>query len=195
MSWKITSAARCFYPARRAARANTRQRLRKQAHAYPLKQSVWKEPRCFPRIRCGQARRLTRGDVFRWAASIRCCKNSSAPTSRKAMWIPGPCLSLWIYSILHQRLNSLHEIATNPSGFFGLAGGDKRKDEAKGNGGAGSNAPENNNSKAAEQVLRELRNDPVGFLLNGFREMLSSPSPSTPQKCCTRAVEGLLFQY
>ena len=77
---------------------------------------------------------------------------------------------------------SVHEIATNPSGFFqrifsGLSGGDKKKDEAKGNGGAGSNAPENNNSKAAEQAWRELRNDPLGFILNGFREMLSSPSP------------------
>lgn len=69
------------------------------------------------------------------------------------------------------------------------------KDEAKGHGGADSNAPENNNSKAVEQALRELRNDPVGFLLNGFRERHSSPSPSTSPKCCTRVVEGLLFQY
>ena len=78
-------------------------------------------------------------------------------------------------------INSVHEITTNPSGFFqrifsGLAGGEKKKDEAKGNGGADSNAPENNNSKAAEQAWRDLRNDPLGFFLNGFSEMLSSPS-------------------
>ena len=78
-------------------------------------------------------------------------------------------------------LNSLHEMPTNPSGFFqrifsGLSGGDKKKDEAKGNGGADSNAPENNNSKAAEQAWRDIRNDPLGFILNGFSEMLSSPS-------------------
>ena len=80
-------------------------------------------------------------------------------------------------------INSVHEIATNPSGFFqrifsGLTGGDKKKDEAKGNGGAGSNAPENNNSKAAEQAWRDIRNDPVGFLLNGFKEMLFPASTS-----------------
>ena len=74
-------------------------------------------------------------------------------------------------------INSVHEISTDPSGFFqrvfsGLTGGDKKKDEAKGNGGADSTAPENNNSKAADQAWRDIRNDPLGFILNGFREML-----------------------
>lgn len=77
-------------------------------------------------------------------------------------------------------LNSLHEVATNPSGFFqrifsGLTGGDKKKDEAKGNGGADSNAPENNKSKAAEQAWRDLRNDPWGFIQNAWNDMFSSP--------------------
>ena len=77
-------------------------------------------------------------------------------------------------------INSLHEVATNPSGFFqrifsGLKGGDKKKDEAKGNGGAGSNAPENNNSKAADQAWRDLRNDPWGFIQNAWNDMFSSP--------------------
>ena len=78
-------------------------------------------------------------------------------------------------------INSLHEVATNPNGFFqrifsGLAGGDKKKDEAKGNGGADSNAPENNNSKAAEQALRDLGRDPWGFIQNAWNDMFSSPS-------------------
>lgn len=77
-------------------------------------------------------------------------------------------------------INSVHEITTNPSGFFqrifsGLTGGDKKKDEAKGNGGADSNAPENNNSKAAEQAWRDLRNDPWGFIQNAWNDMFSSP--------------------
>ena len=77
-------------------------------------------------------------------------------------------------------LNSLHEVATNPSGFFqrifsGLAGGDKKKDEAKGNDGAASGVPENNNSKAAEQAWRDLRNDPWGFIQNAWNDMFSSP--------------------
>ena len=77
-------------------------------------------------------------------------------------------------------LNSLNEISTNPSGFFqrifsGLKGGDKKKDEAKGNGGAGSNAPENNNSKAAEQAWRDLGRDPWGFIQHAWSDMFSSP--------------------
>ena len=77
-------------------------------------------------------------------------------------------------------LNSLHEVATNPSGFFqrifsGLSGGDKKKDEARGSGGAGSNAPENNNSKAADQAWRDLRNDPWGFIQHAWNDMFSSP--------------------
>lgn len=77
-------------------------------------------------------------------------------------------------------LNSLHEVATNPSGFFqrifsGLSGGDKKKDEAKGNGGADSNAPENNNSKAAEQAWRDLGRDPWGFIQHAWNDMFSSP--------------------
>ena len=80
-------------------------------------------------------------------------------------------------------INSVHEIATNPSGFFqrifsGLAGGDKKKDEAKGNGGADSNAPENNNSKAAEQALRDIGSDPWGFIQNAWNDMFSSPPKS-----------------
>ncbi len=83
--------------------------------------------------------------------------------SRKAVWGPGPFLSNWIYSILHQYPQFAAWNSDHSERFFGLAGGDKTRDETKGNGGADSNAPENNNSKAAEQVLRELRNDPLVF--------------------------------